>query len=45
MDLKDIRRKDVYWIYLVQETADKQDPVSGEHTGSRKSSKYFDWLI
>jgi len=36
---------DVYWIYLVQDMADKQDPVSSEHLGSVKHSKYFDCLI
>lgn len=45
MDLKDIWHKDVYWIYLVQDTADKQDPVSGEHSGCVKRSKYFECLI
>jgi hypothetical protein len=37
--------KDVYWIYLVQDMANKQDSVISEHTGSTKSSKYFDCLI
>jgi hypothetical protein len=41
MDLKDIQHKDVYWIYIVQDMANKQDPVSGKYTGSRKC-KYFD---
>jgi hypothetical protein len=45
MDLKDIWHKDVSWIYLVQDTAEKQDPVNGEHTDSRKSSKYFGCLL
>jgi hypothetical protein len=44
-DLKDIWHKDVYWIYLDQDTANKQDPVNSEYTGSIRSSKYFDYLI
>jgi len=45
MDLKAIQLKGVYWIYLVQDMDDKQDPVSGEYTGSIRSNKYFDCLI